>query len=206
MDFCQTGTSSIIFLLCRTLDFPRLDAGARANCGHPALAAPHRRPWGAGGRTLGAWAPFSVQLPPSLPQPFRGGTQLRGRGAAAATREAPRRQDGAGLRRTHRHPARGRGAGARRAQAPIRRRRWAVGRRRTRGTRRWWCGGGACAWRRLAAPGSTMMWFGGSIPAAIAAAKQRSSVFVVFVSGTVRYGPGRWGRAVPGAGPCPPPH
>ncbi|NWT44891.1 UBXN4 protein, partial [Chroicocephalus maculipennis] len=28
-----------------------------------------------------------------------------------------------------------------------------------------------------------MMWFGGSIPAAIAAAKQRSSVFVVFVSG-----------------------
>lgn len=39
-----------------------------------------------------------------------------------------------------------------------------------------------------AAPGSggTMMWFGGSIPAAIAAAKQRSSVFVVFVSGTAR--------------------
>ncbi|NXP54386.1 UBXN4 protein, partial [Heliornis fulica] len=28
-----------------------------------------------------------------------------------------------------------------------------------------------------------MMWFGGSIPAAIAAAKQRSSVFIVFVSG-----------------------
>uniref|UniRef100_A0A8C9FDH0 Uncharacterized protein n=1 Tax=Pavo cristatus TaxID=9049 RepID=A0A8C9FDH0_PAVCR len=28
-----------------------------------------------------------------------------------------------------------------------------------------------------------MMWFGGSIPAAIAAAKQQSSVFVVFVSG-----------------------
>lgn len=38
-----------------------------------------------------------------------------------------------------------------------------------------------------------MMWFGGSIPAAIAAAKQQSSVFVVFVSGTVR--PERGGGA-----------
>lgn len=49
-------------------------------------------------------------------------------------------------------------------------------------------GRGACAvgLSRLRSPAVTMMWFGGSIPAAIAAAKQQSSVFVVFVSGTVR--------------------
>nr|XP_006117113.1 UBX domain-containing protein 4 isoform X2 [Pelodiscus sinensis] len=36
---------------------------------------------------------------------------------------------------------------------------------------------------RKRAPGGTMLWFRGSIPAAIAAAKRQSSVFVVFVSG-----------------------
>lgn len=51
-----------------------------------------------------------------------------------------------------------------------------------------------------------MMWFGGSIPAAIAAAKQRSSVFVVFVSGTARPRRGGRGVAALGAGPCPPRH
>lgn len=56
-------------------------------------------------------------------------------------------------------------------------------------------GRGACAvgLSRLRSPAVTMMWFGGSIPAAIAAAKQQSSVFVVFVSGTVR--PERGGGA-----------
>uniref|UniRef100_A0A8C5JUI2 Uncharacterized protein n=1 Tax=Junco hyemalis TaxID=40217 RepID=A0A8C5JUI2_JUNHY len=34
-----------------------------------------------------------------------------------------------------------------------------------------------------AGPGGPTMWFGGSVPAAIAAAKERSSVFVVFVAG-----------------------
>ncbi|XP_006275949.2 UBX domain-containing protein 4 [Alligator mississippiensis] len=36
---------------------------------------------------------------------------------------------------------------------------------------------------RSASPRRTMLWFRGAIPAAIAAAKQRSSVFVVFVAG-----------------------
>lgn len=67
-----------------------------------------------------------------------------------------------------------------------------------------WRGGGAGAVPvslRAAGPGCPTMWFGGSVPAAIAAAKERSSVFVVFVAGTVRPGaarcPHRQGPAAP---------
>lgn len=76
--------------------------------------------------------------------------------------------------------------GTRCPRAPIRRR--GSGLRRRRVTGGWRGGRGACAvgLSRLRSPAVTMMWFGGSIPAAIAAAKQQSSVFVVFVSGTVR--------------------
>lgn len=73
-----------------------------------------------------------------------------------------------------------------------------------------WRGGGAGAVPlslRAAGPGGATMWFGGSVPAAIAAAKERSSVFVVFVSGTVRPGaarcspPGRAQQRLPGCVP-----
>lgn len=55
----------------------------------------------------------------------------------------------------------------------------AVGRGRCRGA----CAPAAAAGRERGRAGA-MLWFGGSIPAAIAAAKQRSAVFVVVVSGT----------------------